>query len=327
MRKVITIICTVTIIVCAVLIVWNIVKERNHMQWEEEFANEFLLTPDEVVSSEGEEDGQIEEEPYVYENLSGERKNVNFKKLEETNDQSIGWIYIPSTTINHPVVQGSNNEYYLKKNIYGQNSVYGSIFADHANIFSPMDTNIVLHGHNMGLGKTSMFSQLVKYANPTWFKDRNMVQFDTKYGTGVWEVFTAFDIDYTADNDGFNYMRENFMNQKDFDDFIAKAKSLSHVYSDANVKYGDKILTLSTCNKKYYGDNGRFVVMAVLREGTLITKKTVSSPTDEIVDGPLDEAIHESPEETVDEPLSEETPDGAEVTNEATDEVVDEGEI
>ena len=287
MRKAITIICTITIIVCAVLIVWNVVKERNHLKWEEELADEFLLPAGVPAEQNGQEEWIGEEgteepgEPYEYQTLSEERKNVNFPKLTQTNDNSVGWIYIPNTTINHPVVQGADNQTYLKKNIYGQYSVHGSIFVDCGNILSPMDTNVVLHGHNMGTGRTSMFSQLVKYADASFFNGHNIVQFDTKYGTGHWEVFAAFDINIAENNGGFNYTRVNFMNEQDFNDFIANVRSRSYVATEVPIKYGDKILTLSTCNKKYYGENGRFAVMAVLREGTLKPQKTMNITEDE----------------------------------------------
>lgn len=266
-RVIIRIVLLAIIIVCAILIVRDVYEERRELQRSEDLALALELPAE--PSDEETKDSSAGDD-YVPVNLSKNRKNINFPQLIDRNNNSIGWIYIPNTTINHPVVLGETNETYLNINIDGSPSIYGTIFADCNNTFKPMDTNIVLYGHNMGSGKTAMFSQLINFSDQSYFEKRRILQFDTIYGIGNWEVFAAFEIDIGKDNGGFNYAQRNFDNKDDFGRYVDKVKSLSLITSKTPVKYGDKILTLSTCHRHFLNSNNRFVVLAVLREGSLM---------------------------------------------------------
>lgn len=247
-QKIIRIICIITLITCLALIGWDVYKEYKELQQNKNFALEFELSLEEATNT----------------------QRINFPLLVEKYTDTVGWIYIPDTDINHPVVRGETNESYLNTDINGNPSIYGAIFADSDNNFDPLDDNIILYGHNMGSSKKTMFSELVNYADQAYFDAHKLVQFDTSYDTGNWEIFAVFSIDIAADNGDFDYIKRNFKNHDDFSQYIGQIKQRSHITSTIPVEYGDKILTLSTCHKYFSNQNNRLVVMAVLREGSLM---------------------------------------------------------
>jgi sortase B len=195
---------------------------------------------------------------------------IDFGTLLSENPDTRGWIYIPETPVSYPVVQGRDNDEYLYKSIYGNHSVCGSIFADYQNALVPRlaDSNTVLYGHNMGGNRTSMFSSLLEYKEKSYYDAHSVLQFDTTAGTGTWTIFAAFNYDVSVKDD-FSYIQTQFADEAAFDSFVSEAKSRTPYDTGVKVQYGDRVLTLSTCDRSYNGANGRYVVMAVLTGGTL----------------------------------------------------------
>ena len=92
---------------------------------------------------------------------------VQFDELLKTNGDVIAWIYGANTHINYPVVQGSDNDYYLRHLLDGTWNDNGSIFMDCANSADFSDQNSLIYGHNMTSG--AMFSNLVKYKQQAYY--------------------------------------------------------------------------------------------------------------------------------------------------------------
>lgn len=185
---------------------------------------------------------------------------IDFQNLYNKNSDIVGWIRISGTVVDYPVVQASNNEYYLKRSFSKASSSSGCLFVDFTNKV-PSDKNIVIYGHNMGSGKTTMFSTLLKYYDENYFKKHPSIQLDMLDGAGTWQIFAAFMFN-VADIEKFNYSQHNFGSEAEFNDFISKAKSYTGYNTGVNVSYGDHIITLSTCDRQMYGKQGRCVVMA-----------------------------------------------------------------
>lgn len=87
-------------------------------------------------------------------------EKINWSKLTQVNEDIIGWIEIPNTNINYPILK-DENLYYLTHNFEGKSNKNGSIFIRNDNI--DHDQEITLYGHNMKNG--TMFSQLSNYMN------------------------------------------------------------------------------------------------------------------------------------------------------------------
>ena len=194
-------------------------------------------------------------------------KKVNVTELHAQNREAVGWISIDGTPVNYAVMHAADNDKYLTRNANGAASATGAIFIDYSNKIDPLDANIVLYGHNMGTTKTTMFSTLVRYKQQSYYSTHPYVRFDTYLGTGIWKIFAAFQVNVY--NTPFNYAQRYFLNANDFNTFVSTAKSISYFTADITPRFGDKIITLSTCDRSNYGADGRFIVMAVLVGGTL----------------------------------------------------------
>lgn len=178
----------------------------------------------------------------------------------EQNSDMVGWINIPDTKIDYPVMQTpGNKDYYLYRNFSKMGSDWGAIYArEVCDINLPSD-NITLYGHHMKDG--SMFAGLDKFKKQSFWEDHQTFTFDTLYEHHTYQIYAVFKT--TANLDvGFPYHQfSDAANEEEFNEFISTVKSLAFYDTGITPQYGDKLLTLSTC--EYTLDNGRFVVCAV----------------------------------------------------------------
>ncbi|MGN0973773.1 MAG: class B sortase [Bacilli bacterium] len=178
--------------------------------------------------------------------------NVDFNELNKKNSDTIGWVKVQGTNINYPVVQTSNNEYYLDHSYDKTKNEAGWVFADYRNDFNNFDKNTVIYAH--GRLDTTMFGSLKNILDSSWYDNKNnhVVKFSTPNENTLWQVFSV----YTIKAESY-YITTKFSSDKNFKDFINTLKSRSKVQFSAEVNEKDKILTLSTCKD----NNGNRVVM------------------------------------------------------------------
>lgn len=183
----------------------------------------------------------------------------------ELNDDMIGWITIDGTKINYPVMQTPEAEhYYLYRDFYGKDSVYGTPYAM-ANCKVGESDNIILYGHHMKNG--SMFSNLIYYQTPSsrqkYWESHRYVQFDTfDGGYGKYEIFAAFNAKVPS-KDSFGYTSFTKAESKEeYDKFVQTCLNRSVIKTGIVPQYGDELLTLVTCEFRYKNKYGRFVVVA-----------------------------------------------------------------
>ncbi len=182
--------------------------------------------------------------------------------LYQMNPHVVGWIEIDGTRVNYPVMQTPNEpswrDYYLYRNFERQDDIRGSIYVREAcDVFEPSD-NLVIYGHNMQ--DHSMFGELFDYKYYSYFQDHPYVYFDTLYERHTYEIFAVFRTSGTL-GEGFAYhLFSDAKNQGEFDDFVAECKRLSFYDTGITPTYGDKLITLSTCD--FHIENGRLVVVA-----------------------------------------------------------------
>lgn len=194
------------------------------------------------------------------------RENSDFK----------GWITVPNTKIDNPIYQTDNNDFYLNHNQQKQKSIYGALFFDCQNVIteSETDKNLVIYGHHMKNG--SMFGNLTKYKQLSFYKQNPTVEFSTLYKKSTYKIYAAFVLNASkADDNGYiyNISRKNFIDDQDFDSWVNEARERSLINTGVDVKNGDNIITLVTCT--YDFDNARFVVMArETREGEDVSVDT-----------------------------------------------------
>lgn len=181
-----------------------------------------------------------------------------FNELLKKNEEVVGWLKIEGTVIDYPIAQAVDNEFYLKRDIYKEKSVAGSIFMDYRDDIESENKNTILYGHYMKNG--SMFGELKNYKRKSNFENNSIIEFDTLYNSEKWEIFSV----YTTDVN-FDYIRTDFNTKQEYKFFLDTLQSKSIHKSDVKLTEDDVILTLSTCS--YDFSNARFVVHAKLIKG------------------------------------------------------------
>ncbi len=174
----------------------------------------------------------------------------------EENDDFIGWISIEGTNINYPVMQSVEYpNYYLDRGFDKEYSAYGVPYVDEDATID-MSENLVIYGHHMK--NKTMFSALDGYKNQDFYEEHKIINFDTLSGFGEYEVIASFKIDVV--NDPFHYISYLDMDEARFNEYIANVKQRAYYDTGVSATYGDKLITLSTCEYTY--DESRLVVVA-----------------------------------------------------------------
>lgn len=183
-----------------------------------------------------------------------------YQTLYQKNKKLIGWLKIADTIIDYPVMQTSNNEYYLDHNYNQEYDKNGSLFLDYTCSIYPRSTNLIIYGHHMKSGQ--MFGQLQKYAKESYYKDHKIIRFDTIYEKGTYEVMYVFRSQvYNVDDLVFKYYQFiNANSGKEFDSYMKEMAEMSLYDTGVKAEFGDSLITLSTCDNSQ--EDGRFVVVA-----------------------------------------------------------------
>ena len=203
------------------------------------------------------------EEPSIPNNDATPKDNRNpiIVALKELNDETVGWLNVPGTNIDYPVVKAKDNAYYLRHNFKKEKDYNGWVFMNYLNSAEMLDKNTIIFAHNRYYSNI-MFGTLNKVGKKTWYQNikNNLITYSDINKEMKWEVFAAYTVPVTDD-----YLETNFSTDEDFNNFIKMIRSRSVISSDLEIKSTDKILTLSTCADI----NTRFVVHAVLRTDLL----------------------------------------------------------
>lgn len=183
-----------------------------------------------------------------------------YTALKEQNPDFFGWISIEGTKLNYPVMHiPKDEEYYLRRDFDGEASQSGVPFLA-ADCYEGCG-NYLIYGHNMNNG--SMFASLLSYADREYWKEHPIIRFDTLEESGEYEVLAAsYSQAYQQDAEGvFRYYQYPDLNDPDrFEEYIQQVQSAALYDTGICAKYGDQLLTLSTCS--YHTKDGRFVVVA-----------------------------------------------------------------
>ncbi len=168
---------------------------------------------------------------------------LDFDKLFAVNNNTVGWIKVPNTTIDYPVAKHSDNSFYLNHSFDKSWNSAGWIFADYRNKFDGTDKNIIIYGHNRM--DSSMFATLKNTQSPSWYNNstNKYITFTSPNGTHVYEVFSV----YTIKSETY-YLTTDFSSRKDFLSFINTLKRRSIHDFGVSVSETDSIITLSTCD-------------------------------------------------------------------------------
>lgn len=169
--------------------------------------------------------------------------NVNLNYYTQKNSETVGWIQVNGTNINYPIVQHSDNEYYLEHDFYKRKTTNGWIFSDYRNNLENLNNNTIIYGHNL-INRT-MFGSLPFLLNSNWFDNPNnqYIKISTKTTNSIWQIFSVYKIEPTTD-----YLQAKFNSTEAYQDFLNTIKNRSLHQFDVSLNYTDKIITLSTCD-------------------------------------------------------------------------------
>ncbi len=265
-RKIIFLASIIAIVVCGYLII-----DYYTDLWHSKNVNDEIMEIYGEYPDNRQEDTVEQTEQKYYELLEGAAQ------LLSINSEVVGVINIPDTPINNPVMKTKDNIKYLNVKINGDDSRAGEIYMDYRNVFDhvvdhklaePNSENLIIYGHNMG--NREMFGCLREYKDVDGFYEKHpVIYLNSNYECYTYKIFSVF----ILDADDKSETKYDCWNKLDFDDeydfykFVNEAKRRNTRLNDVDVKYGDPLLTLSTCNSEL-GDRGRLVVMArLVRDG------------------------------------------------------------
>ena len=172
------------------------------------------------------------------------------------NEDIVGFVEIKGTSISDPVVQSSDNAYYLNHNLHGEFDRQGAVFLDFENDLDELqDDNTIIYGHNLKNG--AMFHDIRLYFDEDFYKEHKHILLTTPYEETLWEIFSFFQT--TTD---FYYLTTNYQDKDEFFDFILQLQKMSLYETGVNIDGSDQILILSTCAVNNESGNNRYVLAA-----------------------------------------------------------------
>lgn len=252
------IVSSLVILVVTYIGVSNYVSLKQVNEIQKDLAEVIELTdPTEIIEEKNEENLQnAKEEETPLEDIKY-ITNTELASLLTVNEDVVGELIVNNTNINYPVVQGSDNDYYLDHNINKEKNANGWIFLDYRNDAMNLNKNNIIYGHNMYYSGI-MFGTLYKTANSSWYTnpENQIITYNTLYEDMQFQIFSIYRVPDTND-----YLKVFFDDDNDFLDFIDMITKRSIYNFNVPVNADDKIITLSTCS-----NNGtkRLVIHAVL---------------------------------------------------------------
>ena len=181
---------------------------------------------------------------------------VSFEDLTALNADIIGWSYIDGTNINYPVVQGTDNDFYLTHLFDGTYNSSGCIFLDYRCAADFSDRNTIIYGHHMK--NNSMFSALMAYKEQAFYDEHPTVLLVTPDAYLKVQLFSGYITD--------NYDRAW---ERDLDDaahavWLQDVAEKSLFTPDCTPAPEDGIVTLSTCTYEF--EDAKFVLHGYISE-------------------------------------------------------------
>lgn len=253
-RKILIVVLVILILIvlsAAIYLVINAINQANDKNNYNNLASSYAASVSETKNTEI-------TSPTIDEGIAD--NPIDFTDLKKQNEDIYGWIYFPNTNINYPVCQsGSDDNFYLDHDVYGNYSYSGSIYFQHMNSRDFSDRVTVLYGHNMANG--SMFADLHKFEDTDYFNSHKYFYIYTPTNKLTYEIVSSFIYDDRHIMNSFNFNDDKVFNE--YLEMIKNPRSLTkNVRDDVSLSVDDsKIVTLSTCLNT---GEGRYLVQGVM---------------------------------------------------------------
>ncbi len=202
---------------------------------------------------------KIDVDYYINNNQNSEFEKMRIKLLglKRLNSDVWGWISVPGTPIEYPIMYSGDNEYYLEKTLTKEYSKNGSIFADGRTEAALEDNrNLIIYGHNIaevaGVSPKDKFAHLIDFTREELFANGTVIV-STLDGIYTYEMFSIY-----PTVSSYNYIRTYFPTDQSFLAFADTCDRKSMYHKDIDFLANDKMLTLSTCTNMR--DNKRWAI-------------------------------------------------------------------
>lgn len=182
---------------------------------------------------------------------------VDFESLWEINPDVVAWLYCEDTAINYPIVQGSDNEYYLRRLLDGTWNIAGSLFMDSNNQPGFIDHNTIVYGHN--LKDKSMFWAVAEYKKQDFYEAHPVMLLVTPEQNFEIQLFSGYVADPQKAEETWSTW---FSSRGEFQGWIDATRERSTFECAVDPTTADHFITLSTCS--YEWDDARYVAVGIL---------------------------------------------------------------
>lgn len=181
-----------------------------------------------------------------YEFINETFLSKNLDEVVNQNNDTKGWIKINNTQIDYPIVQGSDNNFYLNHSFDKSKNNSGWLYLDFRNNIDNLQKNTIIYGHNRQ--DNSMFGDLDKLLAKDWYnvKENNLIKISSLKSNTIWQIFSV----YTISKENY-YLTVNFVNHSSYNNFLKTIKKRSKIAFNTSLNINDKILTLSTCKDNF----------------------------------------------------------------------------
>lgn len=201
-------------------------------------------------------DAKIPQDTAVSDTLPNDVRQSLIDSAQSLNNaypDAVGWLYIPDTSINYPVMQSGDNDFYLHHAYDGSSLKSGSIFLDYRCENRFMNPVNIVYGHNMRNG--SMFAGVMKFADSAYFNSH-------RYGW-ISTPETVYRIDFfscaKADMNDELYDGSTSINE-----WLSHLNDVSVVWENADFSGNERFISLSTCSYEF--ENARTILTGKLVE-------------------------------------------------------------
>lgn len=181
--------------------------------------------------------------------------DISITKLKKENSDTVAWLRVDQTNINYPVVQTSDNDYYIDHSFTKAYNKNGWVFGDYRNDWSTLKKNTIIYGHH--LLNQAMFGSISKMFTADWQNNSNhLIVTKTESATQTWQIFSVYEIPTEI-----YYLANEFTTEEAYRGFVSTLQSRTIYNFNVDTSNTSNILTLSTCNDE---NTGRLVVHAAL---------------------------------------------------------------
>lgn len=257
-RYVLLVLCTAVISISGTYLMNYFMKSEENKQKYEDISE--IGFPETEADHEEENDQQ---------DVKQSEDDFDYQSLIAMNSDCVGWIQIPGTDINYPVVQAADNEFYLTHNFNRETAACGAIFMDYRNDVDAKAEHLILYGHQMK--DNSMFKQLNGYKEEIFYKEHPNIKLYIHEQKYEYEITAVYVTDVANGGGYYNYLHWN--TRKEQLNYLQQKMAGYQIYDTGKkVMETDELLSLSTC--EYSSDNGRLIVQA-RRKGEMTDGKQI----------------------------------------------------